>query len=71
MGTAQNSAPELIGLTLIDYLTSEKLIDSLVFPDTKMMAYNTRWSRVTRKMMLDAHRKGLCIIGVDAARANV
>ena len=71
MGTAWNSEPELIRLTLIDYFTSEKLIDSLIFPNTKMITYNTRWSGVTRNMMTDAHRKGLCIMGFDAARANV
>ena len=70
-GASVNGGRELIRLSLIDYFTCETLIDSLVFPHVKMIQYNRRWSGVTRGMMMDARRKGLCIDGINAARANV
>jgi RNA exonuclease 1 len=71
MGTARSGEIELIRLTLIDYFTGEKLIDSLVSPSVPMNHYNTRYSGVTAADMRSAERSGSCIRGRDAARSKV
>jgi len=54
MGTAKSGDSELIRVTLIDYFSSEILVDKLVYPDVAMEHYNTRFSGVTRKEMENA-----------------
>ncbi|KAK2056616.1 hypothetical protein LY76DRAFT_147477 [Colletotrichum caudatum] len=67
MGTAFDGESELIRVTLVDYFTSEILIDSLVYPLVPMRHYNTKWSGVSRQQMNDARAKGKCITGGPAA----
>ncbi|KAK1981575.1 hypothetical protein LZ30DRAFT_749978 [Colletotrichum cereale] len=67
MGTAYDGESELIRVTLVDYLTSEILLDSLVYPQVPMQHYNTKWSGVSRQQMNDARDKGKCIAGGLAA----
>ncbi|KAK0648209.1 hypothetical protein B0T16DRAFT_325862 [Cercophora newfieldiana] len=71
MGTAIDSETELIRVTVIDYFTGEKLVDSLVFPDIEMRHFNTRFSGVTRKDMTLAYKQHRCFLGGAAARAAV
>ncbi|KAK4102473.1 hypothetical protein N658DRAFT_469021 [Parathielavia hyrcaniae] len=71
MGTALDGDSELIRLTVIDYLSGETLIDSLVYPDIAMKHFNTRWSGVSRGDMDRSLRRGCCIMGRDAARRAV
>ncbi|KAH6686431.1 hypothetical protein F5X68DRAFT_15886 [Plectosphaerella plurivora] len=71
MGTSKDLEPEVIRLTLVDYFTSEVLIDSLVWPDIPMLHYNTRYSGVTRQQLNDARRNRQCIMGLDRAREMV
>jgi RNA exonuclease 1 len=71
MGTSKDHEPEVIRLTLIDYFTSEVLIDSLVWPDVPMLHYNTRYSGVSRPQLNEARRTGKCIMGLDRAREMV
>ena len=71
MGTAKSGETELIRLTLIDFFTGEKLIDSLVRPDVPMAHYNTRYSGVTAADMRNAENSASCIWGRDAAREQV
>jgi RNA exonuclease 1 len=68
MGTAVDGDSELIRLTVVDYFTSEVLIDRLVYPDIAMKHFNTRWSGITRGDMEQSRRRGRCIMGRDAAR---
>ncbi|KAK2035987.1 hypothetical protein LZ31DRAFT_561459 [Colletotrichum somersetense] len=67
MGTAYDGESELIRVTLVDYFTSEILLDSLVYPQVPMQHYNTKWSGVSRQQMNDAREKGKCITGGPAA----
>lgn len=71
MGTSKDFEPEVIRLTLVDYFTSEVLIDSLVWPDMPMLHYNTRYSGVTRQQMQDARKARQCIMGLEKARELV
>ncbi|TDZ40767.1 RNA exonuclease 3 [Colletotrichum trifolii] len=72
MGVAYDGESVLIRVSVVDYFTSEILLDSLVYPDVKMLHYNTRYSGVSRKDMEDARNKGKCLIGgLAAAREEV
>ncbi|ERF77155.1 hypothetical protein EPUS_08459 [Endocarpon pusillum Z07020] len=71
MGTAKSGETELIRLTVVDFFTGEKLIDSLVRPDVPMAHYNTRYSGVTAAAMRNAENSASCIWGRDAAREQV
>jgi RNA exonuclease 1 len=71
MGTSISNEIELIRLTVIDYFTSDILIDSLVWPDVKMQSLNTRFSGVTWGQLNNARRSGECILGRDRARKAV
>ncbi|KAK0372599.1 RNA exonuclease [Colletotrichum limetticola] len=63
MGVAYDGESELIRVTLVDYFTSEILLDSLVYPQVRMAHYNTRFSGVSRQDMQAARSKGKCITG--------
>ncbi|KAK1675038.1 hypothetical protein BDP55DRAFT_553421 [Colletotrichum godetiae] len=63
MGVAYDGESELIRVTLVDYFTSEILLDSLVYPQVRMAHYNTRYSGVSRPDMEAAKSKGKCITG--------
>ncbi|KAK0118579.1 hypothetical protein ONS95_007465 [Cadophora gregata] len=71
MGTAKSGDSELIRVTLIDYFSSEVLVDKLVYPDVAMEHYNTRFSGVTRKDMEYARRSRQCLLGKKRAREAV
>ena len=71
MGTAKSGDSELIRVTLIDYFSSEVLVDKLVYPDVAMEHYNTRFSGVTRKDMENARRSGQCLMGKKRAREAI
>jgi len=71
MGTAASGDNELIRLTLIDYFSSDVLIDKLVWPDVQMLHMNTKWSGVTWKMMNEARNKRKCVFGWKNARSLV
>ncbi|KXH25593.1 RNA exonuclease [Colletotrichum nymphaeae SA-01] len=63
MGVAYDGESELIRVTLVDYFTTEILLDSLVYPQVRMAHYNTRFSGVSRQDMQAARSKGKCITG--------
>lgn len=71
MGTSASGDSELIRLSVIDYFSSEVLVDNLVWPDVKMDHYNTRFSGVTVRDMENARAKGTCFRGRDKAREAV
>ncbi|KAF8855031.1 hypothetical protein BDZ45DRAFT_596231 [Acephala macrosclerotiorum] len=71
MGTAKSGDSELIRVTLIDYFSSEVLVDKLVYPDVAMEHYNTRFSGVTRKEMENALALGQCLMGKKRAREAI
>jgi len=71
MGSASDGESELIRLTVIDYFLGKTLIDTLVYPDTAMQHFNTRWSGVTRSQMEKARRQRTCLFGTAAARAAI
>ncbi|KAM0645677.1 hypothetical protein ACHAO3_009226 [Verticillium nonalfalfae] len=71
MGTAYDNEVQIIRVTLIDYLTTKVLIDSLVWPDVAMAHLNTQYSGVTWQHLRQAKRDGVCIMGTRAARNEV
>lgn len=71
MGTSSKGESELIRLSMVDFFTGATLIDSLVYPSTPMMNYNTRYSGVSNQDMEAARRSRRCIFGRDAARSAV
>ena len=71
MGTAASGDCELIRLTLIDYFSSQVLIDNLVWPDVLMSHLNTKYSGVTWKSIREARNAKNCIFGRKNAWALV
>ncbi|RGP79774.1 rna exonuclease 3 [Fusarium longipes] len=71
MGTAASGDCELIRMTLIDYFSSQVLIDKLVWPDVRMSHLNTKWSGVTWKLMNEARNRKRCIFGRKNALALI
>ncbi|KAL7951205.1 ribonuclease H-like domain-containing protein [Trichoderma barbatum] len=68
MGTASTGESELIRLSAVDYFSGKVLLDKLVYPDVKMIHYNTRYSGVTRQDMENARRTRSCLMGRSSAR---
>ncbi|KAL6877280.1 ribonuclease H-like domain-containing protein [Trichoderma longibrachiatum] len=68
MGTAITGESELIRVSAVDYFSGKVLLDKLVYPDVKMLHYNTRYSGVTRQDMEDARRARTCLFGRASAR---
>jgi RNA exonuclease 1 len=71
MGINKLGDSELIRLTLVDYFTTEILIDKLVYPDIEMKHFNTTYSGVTSAQLEQAKRRGDCLHGREAAREAV
>ncbi|CZR67914.1 uncharacterized protein PAC_17813 [Phialocephala subalpina] len=61
----------LARLSVIDYLTGDVLIDSLVNPDKQVTDWRTRWSGVTRGAMNTAIRNGNALKGYKGAREEL
>ncbi|EHK43707.1 hypothetical protein TRIATDRAFT_150119 [Trichoderma atroviride IMI 206040] len=68
MGTASTGETELIRVSAVDYFSGAVLLDSLVYPDVKMIHYNTRYSGITRPQMENARRNRSCLFGRAKAR---
>jgi RNA exonuclease 1 len=68
MGTAVSGDSELIRITVIDYFTSDILLNSFVEPDVPMLHLNTKYSGVTWADIRKAKREGTCLYGTAAAR---
>lgn len=68
MGTASTGETELIRISAVDYFSGAVLLDSLVYPDVKMIHYNTRYSGITRPQMESARRARTCLFGRAKAR---
>jgi RNA exonuclease 1 len=68
MGTAASGDSELIRITMIDYFTSEVLVNNLVEPDVPMQHLNTKYSGVTWADFGRARREGTCLQGKAGAR---
>ncbi|KAL7923200.1 ribonuclease H-like domain-containing protein [Trichoderma austrokoningii] len=68
MGTASTGETELIRVSAVDYFSGAVLLDSLVYPDVKMVHYNTRYSGITRQQMENARRARSCLFGRASAR---
>lgn len=71
MGGTSTRESVVIRVTMIDYFTSEVLVDELVYPDTRIVDYRTRFSGVTRAQMENAVRKRKCLFGLEAARKAI
>ncbi|KAF8849330.1 ribonuclease H-like protein [Acephala macrosclerotiorum] len=61
----------LAQLSVVDYLTGDILIDSLVNPDRQVTNWRTKWSGVTRGAMNTAIRSGQALKGYRGAREEL
>lgn len=61
----------LARLSVVDYLTSNVIIDALVQPDVKVTDWRTRYSGVTLGAMNAAVRSGRALRGTAGARAEL
>ncbi|UKZ76099.1 hypothetical protein TrVFT333_003795 [Trichoderma virens FT-333] len=68
MGTASTGESELIRVSAVDYFSGKVLLDKLVYPDVKMIHFNTKYSGVTRQDMENARRTRSCLLGRASAR---
>lgn len=68
MGVSITNDSVLIRLSVVDYFTSQVLVDSLVVPDEPILHYNTRFSGVNHAQMMQAQAAGTCLRGTAAAR---
>jgi RNA exonuclease 1 len=71
MGTNVDGDSELIRITMVDYETRGILIDRLVWPDTDMAHYNTRYSGVSHSQMEKARARRQCLFGIKEARNEI
>lgn len=71
MGTTVCGDSELIRVTMIDYFSSVVLVDRLVYPDVPMLHFNTRFSGVTTRAMMEARKNRTCFFGRDDARKAI
>lgn len=66
-----HNVSELARLSVIDYLTSEILIDTLVEPLNKVTDWRTQWSGITIESMRAAVLSGTALKGSPVARARL
>lgn len=71
MGTSIRNETLCIRVSAVDYFTAKPLVDKLVFPDERILNYNTRFSGVTFKQMMQAKSRGDCFLGIAAARKAI
>lgn len=65
----QGGSSELALVCMVDFLTGESLVNTLVQPTGPVVDWRTRWSGVTRKAMATATAQGKALNGWKAARA--
>lgn len=71
MGCGMQNESLCIRVSVVDYFTAEVLVDKLVFPNEVILTYNTRFSGVTRRQMMQAKSMGDCLLGIAAAREAI
>lgn len=71
MGVSKAGDSELIRITVIDYFTTETLIDRLVWPDAELLHPNTQYSGVTWGELNHARRTKTCLFGIENARKAI
>ncbi|KAK8041086.1 hypothetical protein PG994_014093 [Apiospora phragmitis] len=71
MGVSEEGESELIRVSIVDYFSSDVLLDSLVWPDAKMKDLSTAFSGVSWKALNEAHRNKTCLLGREQARKAV
>ena len=69
-GITKSVESELIRMTVIDYFSSEGLVDKMVYPDVAIEHYTIRFSSVTRKEMEINRVVGKCLMGKKEARES-
>jgi DNA polymerase III epsilon subunit-like protein len=62
---------ELVRLCAVDYLSGEILINTLVTPTKRVMDWRTKYSGVTRSMLVEAAARGQVLNGWESARAEL
>lgn len=71
MGTNEYGESELIRVSVVDYFSGAVLLDKLVFPDVRIMHWNTRFSGVSASDMHKARRAKTCLFGSANARKAI
>jgi len=71
VGVAPNDTSALARMSVIDYLTNEILIDTLVEPTQPVTDWRTKYSGITRQAMATAVLQGKVLRGSAEARAEL
>ncbi|KAI9727416.1 MAG: hypothetical protein M1834_008422 [Cirrosporium novae-zelandiae] len=71
MAGVQGGRGEVVRLCMIDFLTGDTLVDTLVKPTGMIISWRTRYSGVSRQKMSAAESRGQVLDGWKAARAEV
>ncbi|KAI4622489.1 uncharacterized protein J4E87_006431 [Alternaria ethzedia] len=71
VGVAPNDTSALARMSVIDYLTNEILIDTLVQPTEPVTDWRTKYSGITRQAMATAMSQGKALRGSAEARAEL
>ncbi|KAI4924273.1 uncharacterized protein J4E92_007354 [Alternaria infectoria] len=71
VGINPNNASTLARISVIDYLTNEILIDTLVQPTESVTDWRTKYSGITRQAMATAVLKGKALRGSAEAREEL
>lgn len=71
MGTNDYGESELIRVSVVDYFSGAVLLDKLVFPDVKILHWNTRFSGVSARDMHEARTHRTCLFGRANARRAI
>ncbi|KAI4710878.1 hypothetical protein J4E89_004468 [Alternaria sp. Ai002NY15] len=71
VGIGPNNVSSLARLSVIDYLTNEILIDTLVQPTESVTDWRTKYSGITRGAMATAVSQGKVLKGLSEARLEL
>jgi DNA polymerase III epsilon subunit-like protein len=71
IGVGDNNDSEVARISVIDYLTGEILIDTLVQPLQRVTNWRTKYSGISKKIMATAINQGKVLQGWPGARASL
>ncbi|RAL04543.1 ribonuclease H-like protein [Aspergillus ibericus CBS 121593] len=68
MVTVTSGRRHIASIAAVDFLTGEVLLNQYVYPEAKIVNYNTRYSGISHATMMAAVRNGAALRGWEAAR---
>ncbi|PYI08302.1 ribonuclease H-like protein [Aspergillus sclerotiicarbonarius CBS 121057] len=68
MVTITSGRRHIASIAAVDFLTGEVLLNDYIYPEPKIVNYNTRYSGITHAAMMVAVKNGTALRGWEAAR---